>query len=414
MLQLPRIDARVKDQSRNAQDVYDSENHFHLKSPFSFLSHLLSLVFPTRAGGFVQSLLRPRGRASGPAPASGAAPGAPREWWASLPVDGNGTVIATASDCPYLDFALNWITHVRKHHDNWVVIAEDDETFRFVEAEFPGHAVSRERDLRVAVPSPPPASADAGGGAGPSTVEADGVSAAGVSGEISLYNRSAGSAFVRKTCRRPQHLRPFLERGVGVLWVDADAAPTAPLGPLPADRDLVLSHDFGPCFREKSPEDGSFEFPEDSPVGKLKLCTCLMLVRPTPGALRLLGEWERDCEARGVTGQISLNALLSAPDGPLSSYVTLFAEKRKFPSGRQWERCPGDRGGAQWVHANWRAGAAAKREFLRGAGAWDLGPADGPAGRLPRCGGGGGGGAGGDGGGGGAAGAGPGRGGGRE
>lgn len=51
-------------------------------------------------------------------------------------------VILTQTSCGYLEFAVNWITHVEALGiTNWLTIAEDETALKFLEERYPGHAL---------------------------------------------------------------------------------------------------------------------------------------------------------------------------------------------------------------------------------------------------------------------------------
>lgn len=87
-------------------------------------------------------------------------------------------VILTQTSCGYLEFAVNWITHVEALGiKNWLTIAEDETAMRFIEERYPGHAI--------------PASAF--------TNEA-------LSGGNALYEWGS-AAFTKVACARPTYLQ---------------------------------------------------------------------------------------------------------------------------------------------------------------------------------------------------------------
>lgn len=243
-------------------------------------------------------------------------------------VNDKGRVIVTSTTCGYLDFTLNWIHHVKSSNlTNFVVIAEDEVSYRFLSQTIPNHVVKSVEFGR-------PYSQE-----GKKIAELD----------SSNFN----------WCSRPIFLLAIINAGFTALWIDSDA--------------VVMSNPFE-AVDLTSPVVLTDDWPYRRPLTEYKsyLCSCFVLARPAPQARALLSLWSRKC-GNSTNDQPPLNeALLELKDTSLGAWT--IADRRLVPNGHDAEqytmkRAPGwDE--PLWLHANWRKGRDAKVDFLKSAGKW--------------------------------------------
>ncbi|BDA50156.1 probable UDP-D-xylose:L-fucose alpha-1,3-D-xylosyltransferase [Coccomyxa sp. Obi] len=241
-------------------------------------------------------------------------------------------VILTQTSCGYLEFAVNWITHMEALGiKNWLTIAEDETAMRFLEERYPGHAI--------------PASAF--------TNEA-------LSDGNALYEWGS-AAFTKVACARPTYLQLVLDLGYEVLWSDMDA---------------VWLKD----FFHLAPQGLDYVGVDDSEVENEQethnACTGLMYFRPTVRAQQLLSDWHAMCMELNQNNQGAFNRVFSGA-GQHRHLDYYIMPKSLYPHGAlvelvDYKPSQGAAGGLDpaWLHANYRVGHTAKREFLRDRMVW--------------------------------------------
>lgn len=260
-------------------------------------------------------------------------------------------VILSPINCGYVAFANNWLVHARAVGvHNFLFVSEDAGAHNYLQALAPGHVV-RSSDVLPRAEEPP----------------ADGDTIHGF----------GSREFGQLMARRSHYVHAVLAEGFSALLLDTDAVLLRdPLPYLPLAYDYVGVYDSHPTLE----------------WGR-RLCTCLMLLRPSPGAMALARHWGKVCAHAGED-QLCFNALF--PDLPLDlgsgrnatqlpsspqavvhgerlELSTFILPRQVFPSGNCLAKAEASLLGAWnspvWVHANWLS-APAKQPFLQKLGLW--------------------------------------------
>lgn len=278
---------------------------------------------------------------------------------ASVAVD--NIVILSEVNCGYLAFASNWLAHAsRQGVRNFLFVSEDEAAHEHLRLLAPGHVASSADVLRL--------------------------QAAQLSAEDEAQHGFGSRAFGALMARRSHYVRAVLAAGFSALLMDLDTVLLRnPLPYLPAGYDYVGVYDSHPTLE----------------WGR-RLCTCLMLLRPSPAALALVERWAEVCAHAGED-QLCFNGIF--PELPLSSreqadawhptspaarlgngtaLSTFVLPRQLFPSGnclRDYDASLLDKwNGPVWVHANWLR-TEQKQPFLAQLGLW----APSSAHTLPVC-----------------------------
>ncbi|KAK4761673.1 hypothetical protein SAY87_029557 [Trapa incisa] len=174
----------------------------------------------------------------------------------------NGTLIVCAVSEPYLPFLNNWLISItrQKHHEKVLVIAEDYATLYRVNEKWPGHAVL----------IPPVV-------------------------DTQTAHKFGSQGFFNFTSRRPRHLLSIVELGYSVMYNDVDMVWLGdPFPYLEGHHDVYFTDDMAPV----KPLNHSHDLPPPNKKGRTYICSCMIFLRPTPGAKLVLKTWIEELEAQ--------------------------------------------------------------------------------------------------------------------
>ncbi|OWM64295.1 UDP-D-xylose:L-fucose alpha-1,3-D-xylosyltransferase MGP4 isoform X2 [Punica granatum] len=174
----------------------------------------------------------------------------------------NGTLIVCAVSEPYLPFLNNWLIGIarQRHHEKVLVIAEDYTTLYRVNEKWPGHAVL----------IPPVV-------------------------DTQTAHKFGSQGFFNFTSRRPRHLLNIVELGYNVMYNDVDMVWLAdPFPYLEGNHDVYFTDDMAPV----KPLNHSHDLPPPNKKGRTYICSCMIFLRPTPGAKLVLKTWIEELDAQ--------------------------------------------------------------------------------------------------------------------
>eukprot|EP00249_Psilotum_nudum_P015071 c25151_g1_i2 orf=795-1886(-) len=212
----------------------------------------------------------------------------------------NGTVIVCVVSQPYLPFLSNWLGSVGKYErrEQVLVIAEDYGTLYAVNEKWPGHA--------VIVPPVLP---------------------------LGPAHRFGSQGFFNFTSRRPRHLLQLLRLGYSVLYNDVDMVWLKdPFPFFKGNYDIYLTDD----MVDVKPHNHSHELPAPGKKGRTYICSCMLFLRPTPGAKLILRKWIEELQAQPwspkarANDQPAFNWALNKSASQVNSYLL---PQYAFPSG---------------------------------------------------------------------------------
>ncbi|WOL00470.1 hypothetical protein Cni_G09183 [Canna indica] len=172
----------------------------------------------------------------------------------------NGTIVVCAVSHPYLPFLNNWLISVarQKRQDQVLVIAEDYATLYEVNSRWPGHA--------VLIPPVP---------------------------DSQTAHKFGSEGFFIFTSRRPRHLLHILELGYSVMYNDVDMVWLAdPLPYLEGNHDIYFTDDMAAVKPLNHPHD----LPPPGKKGRTYICSCMIFLRPTKGAKKVMKSWIEELE----------------------------------------------------------------------------------------------------------------------
>jgi rhamnogalacturonan II specific xylosyltransferase len=249
------------------------------------------------------------------------------------------TVILGQTSCAFLEFAENWALHlVDLRITNWLLIANDDASYHYLDRKYPGHIIP------ISVFSP---------------------DAKMATGGLLEY---ASQAFNMLMCERLAFQEAVLVRGYWLLWCDTDIAwRQNVLDLIPPGFDWVGVDD------ERTP----ITSPSKDTTN---VCGCLMFWAPTPEAKRVMNTWHQKCIATKGSSQDQEMFGIWWNDGDLKQILRwyilphhLYASGGTLTDhfdtglfGNSRAMLPA------MVHANYRIGSAQKREFLEERHAWKV------------------------------------------
>ncbi|KAK4803021.1 hypothetical protein SAY86_001224 [Trapa natans] len=174
----------------------------------------------------------------------------------------NGTLIVCAVSEPYLPFLSNWLISIARqnHHEKVLVIAEDYATLYRVNEKWPGHAVL----------IPPVV-------------------------DTQTAHKFGSQGFFNFTSRRPRHLLSIVELGYNVMYNDVDMVWLGdPFPYLEGHHDVYFTDDMAPV----KPLNHSHDLPPPNKKGRTYICSCMIFLRPTPGAKLVLKTWIEELESQ--------------------------------------------------------------------------------------------------------------------
>ncbi|KAF6153265.1 hypothetical protein GIB67_000054 [Kingdonia uniflora] len=212
----------------------------------------------------------------------------------------NGSVIVCAVSQPYLPFLSNWLISVsrQKHQENVLVIAEDYATLYKVNRKWPGHA--------VLVPPAP---------------------------DAQTAHKFGSQGFFNFTSRRPRHLLNILELGYSVMYNDVDMVWLKdPFPYLQGYHDVYFTDD----MTAVKPLNHSSDLPAPGKKGRTYICSCMIFLRPTSGAKRVLKKWIEELQLQPWSkkaksnDQPGFNWALNKTAGEVDLYLL---PQAAFPSG---------------------------------------------------------------------------------
>ena len=257
------------------------------------------------------------------------------------------TVVITQASCGYLQFADNWVVHIRVAGvHNFLIVAEDETAEGYLRDQYPGHVVAASMLTNVPLPQ---------------------------RSELIEY-WSAG--FSQMSCMRPTYMQAVLHLGFSVLWLDLDVAVFVnPFRLLPQGMEYIGVDDSGTL---------------DSEQDSANLCTCFLFLRPTLRVQQLLQMWARRCQNSTSNDQIEWNNVFTTRERKTTDYYIM--PQRVFPDGSVVDKRAGSVSDAQsgavppdlrpgWLHANFRIGHGLKREFFMHSRAWQARSPD----SYPNC-----------------------------
>lgn len=263
-------------------------------------------------------------------------------------VAAHSTIVVSQTVCSYLAFVDNWILHAQRLGiNNYLIIAEDEVSLRYINNKRPHHAV-------------------------PSNLFGYNATETGLE-----FMNADSTDFVELSCKRPKFLATFLQLGYNVIWTDMDTAwleDPFPLVPLHHDFVGVQEHCQNGC-----------------PLKDINICTCFMHMQPTNRVLRFLEEWHNACiepsRDPSLNDQHHFNRVFQASGAgyldyyimPLQLYPSGFFAEKNTPLqlGKIKEQSFKQLGAGSalqpaWVHANHRLGKESKKAFLQQHGVWEV------------------------------------------
>ncbi|EFJ30957.1 Rhamnogalacturonan II Xylosyl transferase-like protein [Selaginella moellendorffii] len=262
---------------------------------------------------------------------------------AAAAVARDGRIVVCAVSFPYLAFLVNWLISIASHghHDKVLVIAEDYEMLNYVNEFWPGHAV-------LVPPALPLATAQ----------------------------RFGSQGFFNFTSRRPQHLLKLLELGYSVLYNDVDMVWMSDPFPLfTGDHDIYFTDDMTAI----KPLDHSHSLPPPGKKGRTYICSCMIFLRPTPGAKLVLQKWIEELQQQPwspkakANDQPAFNWALNKTSNKVDMYLL---PQASFPSGglyfknETWRRLPQNQNKLTIIHNNYITGFDKKIKRFHDTGLW--------------------------------------------
>ncbi|KAK4415887.1 UDP-D-xylose:L-fucose alpha-1,3-D-xylosyltransferase M [Sesamum alatum] len=212
----------------------------------------------------------------------------------------NNTLIVCAVSEAYLPFLNNWLISIarQKQQDKVLVIAEDYATLYKVNERWPGHAVLV-----------PPAL------------------------EAAAAHKFGSQGFFNFTARRPRHLLQILELGYNVMYNDVDMVWLAdPFPYMEGEHDVYFTDDM--AFVK--PHNHSHGLPPPGKKGRPYICSCMIYLRPTPGAKLVMKKWIEELQAqpwskaKKANDQPGFNWALLKTAGQVDMYLL---PQTAFPTG---------------------------------------------------------------------------------
>ncbi|KAI3901341.1 hypothetical protein MKW92_024656 [Papaver armeniacum] len=254
---------------------------------------------------------------------------------------GTGTVIVCAVSSPYLPFLSNWLISISrfKHQEKVLVIAEDYKTLFLVNQRWPGHA--------VLIPPAP---------------------------DLQSAHKFGSQGFFNFTSRRPRHLLHILELGYNVMYNDVDMVWLAdPFTYLKGKHDVYFTDDMTAI----KPLDHSNALPPPGKKGRTYICSCMIFLRPTPGAKLVMKKWIEELQDQPwskkakANDQPGFNWALNKTAGQVDLYLL---PQAAFPSGglyfknKTWVE--DTKGKHAIIHNNYIVGFEKKIQRFRDFGLW--------------------------------------------
>ncbi|KAK6920053.1 Nucleotide-diphospho-sugar transferase [Dillenia turbinata] len=267
----------------------------------------------------------------------------------------NGIVIVCAVSEPYLPFLNNWLISIsrQKHEEKVLVIAEDYATLYKVNERWPGHA--------VLIPPVP---------------------------DAQTAHKFGSQGFFNFTSRRPRHLLSIVELGYNVMYNDVDMVWLAdPFPYLQGNHDVYFTDDMSAV----KPLDHSHDLPPPGKKGRPYICSCMIFLRPTPGAKLVMKKWIEELQvqpwskAQKANDQPAFNWALLKTKEQVDLYLL---PQAAFPTGglyfknKTWVK--ETKGRHIIIHNNYILGFEKKIKRFRDYGFWlvDDHADESPLGRL--------------------------------
>ncbi|KAL0339471.1 UNVERIFIED_CONTAM: UDP-D-xylose:L-fucose alpha-1,3-D-xylosyltransferase M [Sesamum angustifolium] len=253
----------------------------------------------------------------------------------------NNTLIVCAVSEAYLPFLNNWLISIarQKQQDKVLVIAEDFATLYKVNERWPGHAVLV-----------PPAL------------------------EAAAAHKFGSQGFFNFTARRPRHLLQILELGYNVMYNDVDMVWLAdPFPYMEGEHDVYFTDDM--AFVK--PLNHSHGLPPPGKKGRPYICSCMIYLRPTPGAKLVMKKWIEELQAepwskaKKANDQPGFNWALLKTAAQVDMYLL---PQSAFPTGglyfrnKTWVKETKDR--HVIIHNNYIVGFEKKIKRFRDYGLW--------------------------------------------
>ncbi|KAL4190063.1 hypothetical protein AMTRI_Chr08g168540 [Amborella trichopoda] len=252
-----------------------------------------------------------------------------------------GTVIVCAVSKPYLPFLSNWVISIsrQKLQDKVLVIAEDYATLYEVNRRWPGHA--------VLVPPAP---------------------------DSQTAHKFGSQGFFNFTSRRPQHLLQILELGFNALYNDVDMVWMAdPFPYFKGNHDVYFTDDMAAV----KPPNHSHDLPAPGKKGRTYICSCMIFLRPTPGAKLVMKKWIEELQVQPwstktkTNDQPAFNWALNKTAGQVDLYLL---PQTGFPSGGLYFKnqtwVDETKGKHVIIHNNYITGFDKKIKRFRDFGLW--------------------------------------------
>lgn len=248
------------------------------------------------------------------------------------------TVIITQTSCGYLDFAENWITHAEGIGiKNYLTVVDDDVSFEYLNARFPGHIVS----VDIFAPG-------------------------AINFNMPLLDFGSKS-FNKMSCDRLIYQRKVLERGFSMLWIDMDTVLFEdPVSVMPGGFEFIAADDI------------LHDDVSEQKTGNI--CGCLIFFRPTRNARDFLHQWYEKCTLDELPDQPALNSLWHETDWKQRLHWYIMP-RQLFPSGKLEPKIDNTPETSYpykskmfpvFIHANYRVGKDKKRLFLKERSAWKI------------------------------------------
>ncbi|CAN6482674.1 unnamed protein product [Victoria cruziana] len=183
----------------------------------------------------------------------------------------DGTVIVCAVSQPYLPFLNNWLISITKqrHQEKVLVIAEDYATLYKVNQKWPGHA--------VLIPPAP---------------------------DSQTAHKFGSQGFFNFTSRRPRHLLHILELGYNVMYNDVDMVwMKDPFPFFEGNHDVYFTDDMAMV----KPLNHPHTLPVPGKKGRTYICSCMVFLRPTVGAKKVMKKWIEELQIQPWTSKKKTN-----------------------------------------------------------------------------------------------------------
>ncbi|KAF3784129.1 UDP-D-xyloseL-fucose alpha-1-3-D-xylosyltransferase [Nymphaea thermarum] len=255
----------------------------------------------------------------------------------------DGTVIVCAVSQPYLPFLNNWLISItkQKHEEKVLVIAEDYATLYKVNQKWPGHA--------VLIPPAP---------------------------DAQTAHKFGSQGFFNFTSRRPRHLLDILELGYNVMYNDVDMVWLKdPFPFFKGNHDVYFTDDMAMV----KPLDHPHTLPAPGKKGRTYICSCMIFLRPTIGAKKVMKKWIEELQMQPWTSkkktndQPAFNWALNKTAGEVDLYLL---PQVAFPSGGLYFKnetwVQQTKGKHVIIHNNYITGFEKKIKRFRDFGLWLL------------------------------------------